>query len=117
MKLVSRSICASLGFALATGAVLAQDAEITMQVIEGELPEAVTRQIVLPPEADAQAVDDSAFGLSTANEARKRREGGLNTARDALEQSMIERNNALEQARSLSEHRLQTGGRPPFAQP
>lgn len=117
MKLLNRSICALFGFTLLAGVALAQDAEITMQVIEGELPEAVTRQIVLPPDADPQAVQDSAFGLSTANEARLRREQGLSVARDAVEQSMSERNNALEQARSLSEHRSQTGGRPPFARP
>ncbi|HWQ37146.1 MAG TPA: hypothetical protein VNM24_00850 [Burkholderiales bacterium] len=116
MGTLQRSAIAAC-LAIASGTSLAQDADITMQVIEDELPEAVTKQIVLPPEADPQAVIDSEFGLSTANEARQRREQGLSTAREAMERNANERRDALERARSLSEHRSQTGGIPPFVTP
>ncbi|MEX0959228.1 MAG: hypothetical protein WDZ63_08065 [Burkholderiales bacterium] len=114
MKVFHQSILAAVLLAFAAGAALAQDGEITLQVIEDELPLAVTEPIALPSDADSDAVLDSESGLRTANEARLRRNEGLNTAREAIGSSAAERREALESARSLSEHRSQSGGVPPF---
>lgn len=114
MKALYQSAIGILCLAFAAGTAFAQDGEITMQVIEGELPEAVTESITLPGDADPDAVIDSKFGLDTANEARLRRNQGLDTAREAMASGAAERSEALESARGLSEHRSQTGGLPPF---
>jgi hypothetical protein len=113
MKALYQSAIGILCLAFAAGTAFAQDGGITMQVIEDELlPGAVTAPIALPGDADPDA--DSQFGLSTANEARLRRNEGLSTAREAMESGAAERREALESARGLSEHRSQTGGVPPF---
>ncbi|WP_139349914.1 hypothetical protein [Thioalkalivibrio denitrificans] len=74
---------------LAAGTAQAQeDDEVTIRVIppDMELPEAVTREIVLPETASDQARESAAFGLDTANQARERREGfGRDVAAEARE--------------------------------
>ncbi|HUF22442.1 MAG TPA: hypothetical protein VMP00_17020 [Burkholderiales bacterium] len=113
MKALYQSVISVLFLVFAAGTAFAQDGGITMQVIEDELPEAVTAPIALPT-TDEDALRDSADGLRTANEARLRRNEGLSTAREAMESGAAERREALESARGLSEHRSQTGGVPPF---
>lgn len=81
-----------LGLGLAVmpfSAVLAagDDADVTMQVIQQDLPDAVTNQISLPdavPEAVTEA-GHADSGLETANDAREHRLEGLDTAEQALE--------------------------------
>lgn len=64
---------ACLGLAIG-GPVHAQidDLDVTMTLIptDAELPDAVTRQIVLPQSAAAEGVENSAEGLATANSRR-----------------------------------------------
>lgn len=52
-----------------------------METAEAELPEAVTKEIVLPP----AAIENSVHGLETASENRERRENGLSKADEARE--------------------------------
>jgi hypothetical protein len=58
-----------------------------MGVAEAELPEAVTREITLPPAAieNSAAVENAEHGLATAKENRDRRENGLSSADEARE--------------------------------
>ena len=58
-----------------------------MGVAEAELPEAVTREITLPPAAieNSAAVENAERGLATAKENRDRRENGLSSADEARE--------------------------------
>jgi len=56
----------------APGVALAAGDEITMQVIDGESPDAVTRQIELPDAVSDEARTRSADGLETANQSRQR---------------------------------------------
>lgn len=59
-----------------------------MSSVEAELPEAVTKEISLPPAAsdNPAAVENAARGLETARENRDRREDGLSRADEAREQ-------------------------------
>lgn len=75
----------ALAFACFAGIADAQEdgdeLEATIRLMgadEAELPEAVTREIVLPPNVseDAAAVEAAAKGLDTANEARSRGDEG-----------------------------------------
>lgn len=62
------------------------DDETTIRLMgaaEAELPDAVTEDIVLPGDADEEAVKNAKDGLDTANENRKRMEDGLATADEA----------------------------------
>lgn len=58
-----------------------------MDAAEAELPEAVTKEIKLPPAAveNSAAVENAARGTQTANENRDRRENGLARADEARE--------------------------------
>jgi len=85
-----------LALMLAAGNALAQagdgDLDGTIRLMghaEAELPDAVTKEITLPDDVgeDSEAVEASADGLATANEARLRREEGLTTADEARESS------------------------------
>ena len=63
------------------------DADVTMQVIQHDLPDAVTNQISLPdavPEAVREA-GHADSGLETANNAREHRLDGLDAAEQAIE--------------------------------
>jgi len=83
-----------LALMLAAGNALAQDddgdLDGTIRLMghaEAELPDAVTKEITLPGDAeeDSDAVYASADGLTTANEARWSREEGLTIADEASE--------------------------------
>lgn len=58
-----------------------------MGMAEAELPEAVTKEIKLPPAAmeNSAAVEKAERGLATADENRDRRENGLSRADEARE--------------------------------
>ena len=58
-----------------------------MGAAEAELPEAVTKEIMLPPAAieNSAAVEKAERGLQTGNENRDRRENGLSRADEARE--------------------------------
>ena len=58
-----------------------------MGVAEAELPEAVTKEITLPPAAieNSAAIKNAERGLATADENRDRRENGLSRADEARE--------------------------------
>ena len=81
-----------LGFGLAVlpfGAALAagDDADVTMQVVQPDQPDAVTNQISLPdavPDNVKQA-GDADEGLQTANDAKEHRLEGQETAEDAMQ--------------------------------
>lgn len=105
---------ASLVALLALGAVVAQaqdgseqgevtDFELTITLLPrgATEPEALTRRIELPPTAQAGA---AAQGLSRANEARGRREAGLDTAIDAVEQGREHGQAMREQAAEAREN-------------
>jgi len=95
----NRTIACLLGTALLFGAGGAwaqdndiDDAETTIRLMgeaEAELPDAVTRDIVLPDAAgeDSEAVENARRGLETANENRARREHGLATASEARDRA------------------------------
>ncbi len=83
---------------LSAGVALAQDddasaadpAESTIRLMsaaEAELPEAVTKEILLPPAAieNSAAVEKAERGSQTARENRERREKGLSRADEARE--------------------------------
>ena len=83
---------------LSTSVVLAQEddasaadpAESTIRLMgaaEADLPEAVTKEIKLPPAAieNSAAVEKAERGSQTANENRERRENGLSRADEARE--------------------------------
>ncbi|MEX2496231.1 MAG: hypothetical protein WD448_09095 [Woeseia sp.] len=96
------------------GDVLAQeeegDLEGTIRLMghaEAELPDAVTKEITLPVHVveDREAVDASAEGLATANEARQRRETGLGIAAEARENAAADaRENAADMAEEAREN-------------
>lgn len=74
---------------------------------EAELPEAVTKEIALPEHitVDHEAVEASADGLATANEARQRRETGLGVADEARENAAADaRENAADMAEEAREN-------------
>ena len=93
-----RALLLGLGMgwlALSAGPALADEddadpAESTIRLMdasEAELPEAVTKEIKLPPAAveNSAAVENAARGTQTANENRDRRENGLARADEARE--------------------------------
>ena len=97
---MNKTIAYLIGTALlfGTGGVWAQeedtsdDAETTIRLMgeaEAELPDAVTRDIVLPDAVgmDREAVENAQRGLDTANENRARREEGLATADEARDRA------------------------------
>ena len=105
---------------LGTSVVLAEEdddakdlAEATIRLmssVEAELPEAVTKEISLPPAAleNPTAVENAARGLERAQENRERREQGLSRADEAREHG-AER---AEEARQNRENRGRFEDRP-----
>lgn len=101
-------LLSTLGLAGPQALAQDEDAELEEATIrlmgeaEAELPEAVTREIVLPErvKVDAAAVEQSARGLATANEARERRGQGQDVAAEARENAAAE---ARENASEMSE--------------
>ena len=97
---------------LSASVVLAQDdmdddvAESTIRLMgaaEAELPDAVTKDIKLPPSlgVDSQAVENANRGQQRAQENRERREQGLKQADEAREKG----NEIAEQAKENRENR------------
>ncbi len=97
---------------LGAGAALAQDtsaddpAESTIRLMgaaEAELPDAVTKDIKLPPAMGIKekAVDKASRGQERANENRERRQQGLDKADEAREKG----NEISEQAKQNRENR------------
>jgi hypothetical protein len=74
-----------------------------MGAAEVELPEAVTKEIMLPESLreDFKAVEKAANGPETANENRERRESGLLNADDARERG----ENMADEAKESRENR------------
>lgn len=110
-----------LCLALGTSVVYAEEddangddpAEATIRLmsqVEAELPEAVTKEISLPPAAleNPTAVENAARGLERAQENRERRENGLSRADEARENG-AER---AEEARQNRENRGRFEDRP-----
>jgi len=86
------------------GPLLAQqgdELDITMTVVDEDAqPDIAVEPIVLPDSAALQAVESSAQGLATANEARERgREFGQETAKAAHERGAEARESAAERVR------------------
>jgi len=114
MKMVHSLTVTGLVLLFTAGAVFAQedegDLEGTIRLMdeaEAELPEAVTREIVLPDniDVDAAAVEASAQGLATANEARQNRGEGLSIADEARENAAADaRENAADMAEEAREN-------------
>lgn len=114
MKMMHRLSVTGLALLFTAGAVFAQedegDLEGTIRLMgeaEAELPEAVTREIALPDtiDVDAAAVEASAEGLATANEARQNREQGLSVADEARENAAADaRENAADMAEEAREN-------------
>lgn len=97
---------------MSASVVLAQEDEIDdvaestirlMGAAEAELPEAVTKDIKLPPSlgVDSRAVERASRGQERANKNRERREQGLNKADEAREKG----NDISEQAKQNRENR------------
>ena len=64
------------------------DADATIRLMgaaEAELPDAVTKEIILPEDADDEAALNAAEGLMKADERHALRENGLTIADEALE--------------------------------
>ena len=83
-------LSASVVFAQEDDAGAADPAESTIRLMgaaEAELPEAVTKEIMLPPAAieNSAAVENAGRGSQKANENRDRRENGLSRADEARE--------------------------------
>ena len=91
-------VLSALCLLLCASVVVAQDDEdnadnpaestiLLMGVAEAELPEAVTKEIKLPPAVseNSAAVERAERGLKNANENRERRENGLSRADEARE--------------------------------
>ncbi len=106
---------------LSNGLVLAQEddasaadpAEATIRLmgaVEAELPEAVTKEIMLPPMAaeNSAAVENAARGLQRAQENRERRDKGLSRADEAREHGA----EMAEEARKNRENRGRFEDRP-----
>ena len=74
-----------------------------MGAAEVELPEAVTKEIMLPKSLreDTKAVENAANGPETASENRKRRESGLSNADEVRERS----ENMADEAKESRENR------------
>jgi hypothetical protein len=108
MKIRHITSCMAIGWLLAPAIALAQeedgDLEATIRLMdkaEAQLPEAVTREIRLPTSVreDSAAVEASAKGLETANEARQNRGNGRDVAADARENAAADaRDNASDMA-------------------
>ena len=103
---------------LSPASVFAQDddddgAESTIRLMgaaEAELPDAVTKEIKLPPAAieNSAAVDKAKGGLDKANEARENREKGQSRAEEARERGA----DMAERARQNRENRGRFEDRP-----
>ncbi len=106
---------------LSSSLVLAQDddasaadpAEATIRLmgaVEAELPEAVTKEIMLPPAAaeNSAAVENAARGLQRVEENRERRDKGLSRADEAREHGA----EMAEEARQNRENRGRFEDRP-----
>ncbi len=98
----------SLGFAQED-----DDAESTIRLMgaaEAELPDAVTKEIKLPPAAkeNASAVERAEKGLEKASEAKENREQGLDKAEEARERG----SEMAEEARQNRENRGRFEDRP-----
>jgi hypothetical protein len=95
---------------------LAQDggeAESTIRLMgaaEAALPEAVTKEITLPPAIaeDSAAVENAKRGLDNANENRQRRDKGLSQADEARERGA----KMADEARDNRENRGRSEDRP-----
>ena len=84
-----------------------QNLDLTMTLLpEGATkPDAITRVITLPDVAFDQAGDNASQGLETADDARARREAGLQTAADAIEGGREFGQSMREQAQENRENR------------
>jgi hypothetical protein len=98
---------------LMLGSVAHADDDLTMDAVGlDEQPEALLNTIALPEEASEEAVENAAFGLDTANQARELgREFGERMAEDARDGNVSEqiRDEALDRA---ADHRPEVPGRP-----
>lgn len=118
---------AALVWLFGAGNALAQDpddgdsSEATIRLMgnaEAELPDAVTKEISLPEHLaeNANALDNSAKGLSTANENKLRREQGLATA-DAARERGAEMSEAAQENRENRGRSTDRPERPEVPQP
>ncbi len=103
----------SLVLAQEDGASADDPAEATIRLmgaVEAELPEAVTKEIMLPPAAaeNSAAVENAARGLQKAQENRERRDKGLSRADEAREHGA----EMAEEARKNRENRGRFEDRP-----
>lgn len=106
-------LSASLVLAQEDDASDADPAEATirlMGMVEAESPDAVTKEILLPPAAaeNTAAVENAARGLQKAQENRDRRENGLSRADEARERGA----EMAEEARQNRENRGRFEDRP-----
>lgn len=100
-KLTSTVLACALaapGFALAAD----ETDDITMEVIEGETPEAVTQQIELPESASEEGATNAAAGIESANQAR---EQAREMASENVEAAMERRREMQEQQQQIREQR------------
>ena len=86
-----------------------------MGVAEAELPEAVTKEIKLPPAAieNSAAIKNAERGLATADENRDRRENGLSRADEAREHGEA----IADEAAQIRENRGRSDDRPSPPEP
>ena len=106
-------LSASIAFAQEEDASTADPAEATIRLmgaVEAELPEAVTKEISLPPAAseNSAAVENAARGLRKGQENRERRENGLSRADEARQHGA----EMAEEARQNRENRGRFEDRP-----
>lgn len=88
------------------GLALAADDEITMQVIDGETPEAVAQQIELPETTSEQARTRSAEGVETANQSRERNRHRVRETEQENEEALQEQRREMhEQRQQMQEQR------------
>lgn len=92
MRQCMKTVAGSLLLFLLAGPAWAQDDDMTMEVVEDADADEneYVEEIVLPAEAADEAHENAAFGIETANEARKRagedgRAFGQETASEARE--------------------------------
>lgn len=115
MNITRKATVTGLAILFSAGAVFAQDDEGDLEgtirlmgAAEAELPDAVTKEIALPDNIaeDSEAVEASAEGLATANEARQNRETGLSIADQARGNAAADdaRDNAADMAESAREN-------------
>jgi hypothetical protein len=98
-----------------SGLSMAQDTDLdlvddpTLIVVDEDAdPETAMEPIVLPDDASAQAVESSAQGLATANQARERgREFGQDTAEAARERGAEARESAADRASEARERAVE----------